>query len=412
MPAGADLKHRLLPILAAQAFGLACGVAGIHLTTALVPPEVLGPYSLFLSFAPVGMWAIHAGVIKFTARHWAQAPDRRLMLRQMAAATGRKLPWLLLACAVGAGMVGGLSPWLLFPLLALTATTLSVATLAQTALQATRSHWRDGAVLGVASVTRSFFPPILFSAAGGSALALYLGFGVHAACFALAGAWAVAGTLRPAGERNIAAPPVPEVYEGPLFIGLALTGWVLLGLGRWVTAFFFGPTETGYFSLASNLGALVPSVLATVLLLYVQPVLFAAPAETAEDRRALAQRVDRVALLHALGSLAGLVVLRMLLPSLVGSLIGERYAHAVERVLPAGCFALAITTGQFYHTLLLAGRRESACGPVEFSAAALLIVGSVASASLGVEWFFRWMLFAPVVPWVVNRTLARRLLLS
>ena len=95
----------LAPI--ATLIGLACGVVGIHFTTALVPPQTLGPYSIFLTFAPIGMWAIHAGVIKFTARHWAASPDRRALLRQIAGAGAGKLPWLLAACAVGTAASGG-----------------------------------------------------------------------------------------------------------------------------------------------------------------------------------------------------------------------------------------------------------------------------------------------------------------
>lgn len=412
MASGPDLPRRLVPIIAGQAFGLGCGVAGIHLTTALVPPERLGPYSIFLSFAPVGMWAVHAGVIKYTARHWAGADHRPALLRQITRAAARKLPWLLLACAVGAWVSGGIGVGLLLPLLFVTATLLSIATLTQTALQAARDHWRDTAVLAAAALTRSFLPPLLFFAAGGSAIALYLGFSLHAVIFAAAGLWALSGTLHATTGAPRVPAAVPEVYEGPLFIGLAVTGWTLLSLGRWVTAWFFGPTETGYFALASNLATLAPAVLATIFLMYVQPLLFAAKIESVEERRALARRVDRVALFHATGALAGLVVLRLLLPWLIGSLIDVRYAGIIERVLPAGCFALAITTGQFYHVMLLAGRREAGCGPSELSAAAVLIAGTVIAAALGMEWFLRWLLISPVVPWLVNRPLARRALLA
>ena len=43
---------------------------------------------------------------------------------------------------------------------------------------------------------------------------------------------------------------------------------------------------------------------------------------------------------------------------------------------------------------------------------ACLVVGSVASAAVGLEWFTRWLVVAPLVPWVVNRSIARRALLA
>lgn len=402
----ADSMRRLLPILLGQAFGLTCGVVGIRLTSSLVPAATLGRYSIFITFASVGMWAVHAGVIKFTVRHWAQAPDQRALLRQITRAGARKLPWLLLACLGGAWATDPLHWARLFPLLVLAATALSTATIAQNALQAARDYWRDSAVQAVGSLGRSFLPPLLF-AASQQAFALYAGFGCSTLFFAAAGLWALQRSMTRFGADDSAS-TLPPVYEGPLFIILATAGWALLGLGRWIMAFYFGAEATGYFSLASNLATLAPSVLGTIFLLYFQPGFFAASLNTHSDRAALARRVDRVALTHAACALLALAVLRGIMPWLIGPLIAETYAPATDYLLPAGCFALAITTGQFYHSLLLAGKRESSCGPVELTAAGVLVIGSVTSATLGQTWFLRWMLVSPLVPWLVNRPLARR----
>ncbi|MGH7947059.1 MAG: lipopolysaccharide biosynthesis protein, partial [Opitutaceae bacterium] len=405
-PPHADAVRRFLPIILGQAFGLACGIAGVRLTSTLVPADTLGRYSIFLTFASVGMWAVHAGVIKFTVRHWAHAPDQRALARQIARAGARKLPWLVLACLGGAWATDPMNWPRLWPFLVLAAISLSTATIAQIALQAAREYWRDSAVLAVGSAGRSFLPPLLF-AASQQALALYVGFGFSTLLLATAGLWALHRSLKPPGIHG-AVSALPAVYEGPLFVVLATAGWALLGLGRWIMAFYFGVEATGYFSLASNLATLVPSVLGTIFLLYFQPGFFAAPLDTPADRAALAQRVDRVALTHAACALLALFILRWVSPWLIGPLIAPAYAPALEFLLPAGCFALAITTGHFYHSLLLAGNRESSCGPVEFTAAGVLVAGSIASAAMGQIWFLRWMLIAPVVPWLINRPLARR----
>ena len=404
----ASTAARLLPIVLGQGFGLACGVAGVRLTTQLVPPGVLGRYSIFLTFTSVGTWLVYAGVMKYTARHWAASPDRPSTARAVLRAALRKTPWLVLVCLGGAVASGG-ADWLpIFPALLAAAGLLSFAGLAQTALQAAREYWRDAAVIGTAAVTRSFVPPLVYAATSGSVLALYGGYGMHALLFAAAGWWALRRHLRSPATPPTSTAPLPAVYEGPLFIVLAAAGWVLLGLNRWIMALWFGVVETGYFSLAANLAALVPSVLGTIFLLYLQPDLFAAETATLADRRALLQRVDHAALLHAVAAMAGLAGLHLVAPLLVGPLIREPYRPALVFLLPAGAFALAITTGLFYHTLLLAGKREAACGPVELTAAGVLIAGSLGAAAIGQPWFLRWMLVSPLVPWLVIRPLVRR----
>ena len=96
---------RLVPITLSQVVGLACGVAGVKLVTRLVPPGDYGAYGIFLTFTPLGMWVVHAGLVKFVGRHWAATRDRSALLREVAGAALRKTPWLLLAAAVAAGLM-------------------------------------------------------------------------------------------------------------------------------------------------------------------------------------------------------------------------------------------------------------------------------------------------------------------
>ncbi len=399
-----DIVGRLVPITLAQIVGLACGVAGVKLVTQLVPPADYGTYGVFLTFTPLGMWVVHAGLIKFVNRHWAASPDRAALLREVAQAALRKTRWLFLAAAAAAVAMAGRGWPGLLPVVFLSATLLSCGAIAQAALQAAREHWRDLTVSNTASVTRSFLPPLLYAAAGGSMIALYSGFCLHALAFALAGVWALRRCWR-TGAR--ASSKLTAVYDGPLFTVLAVTGWAVAGSNRWIMVLFFGPARTGFFAMAGNLALLVTAMLGTIFIQYFQPGFFAASSEDPGPRRALARRVDRVALAYVLLSLAGLAALRLVAPLLIGTLIGENYRPALEYLIPAGGFAIAISTGLFYHSLLLAGRREPACGPVELTTAGVLVAGGLAAAGLGETWFLRWLTFTPVLPWIVTRPLAR-----
>ena len=88
-------------------------------------------------------------------------------------------------------------------------------------------------------------------------------------------------------------------------------------------------------------------------------------------------------------------------------LIGEKYRAALPWIFPSGCFVVATITTVFYQSLLLAGRRERACAPVELATAAALVIGCIATGALGAEWFARWLVATPLVPWLLTRPLAR-----
>jgi hypothetical protein len=91
----------------------------------------------------------------------------------------------------------------------------------------------------------------------------------------------------------------------------------------------------------------------------------------------------------------------------VGPLIHPDYRAALPWILPAGWFGVALITLQFYQTLLLAGKCERACGPVELTTAVVLVGGSLIAATGGASWFSRWLLVTPLVPWLVTRPMAR-----
>ena len=395
-------RDRLLPIVLCQTVGLGCGLAGVKLTTHLIAPADYGAYGVFLTFTPLGIWVVHVGVIKYLGRYWASTTNKADLLRNVLFSSFRKLPWLALATFAASLTLTGhtLAVW---PLLFVGAALLSIASLTQTALQAERSHWSDFAVSTTASLTRSFVPPLLY-AAGGSLLALESGYCLHTLAFAAAGLWCQRVYL-----RKTPTPPRPldSIYEGPLFVSLAIAGWAAGAMNRWMMAAFFGPLMAGYFTLASNLSIIVTGMLSLIFVQFFQPSFFAAASEETSARLKLASRVDRVAASYWALAMLGIVLLHLAAPLLVGRLISENYRGALGWLLPAGSFGIALSTGQFFHVMLLAGKREKGCGPVDFTAFAVLAAGCLIAALAGEEWFWRWLTVSPLIPWIVNRPLAR-----
>jgi O-antigen/teichoic acid export membrane protein len=421
-------SKRLPPIVLTQAAGFACGVAGITITSRLVAPGTYGAYGVFLTLAPLGLSVVHAGLVKFVARHWAASDDRAGLLGEVRRAAVRKLPLLAIATFAAVWLVPGLGPdagatnagatsqwWSTWLLLFAGASLVSAAWIGQTALQAGRRHWRDCGVAAAGSVTRSFVPPLLYAVAGGTLLALQAGFVVHALAVALASVWALRNQSRQSRPRNDfpAGKQLTPIYDGPLFVMLAVAAWTLTGVNRWIVAGFFGAETAGYFTLAGNVAVIVTSMLGVVFTQYWQPVVFAMPSDTSAARRALARSVDLVALCHALCGFAMIGFLHVVTPWLVGIVIDAKYAGATGLVAPAGCFGIAVVTGQFFHMLLLAAHKERACATADLGGAAVLVAGGVLAAIAGGEtWFWRWLLVSPIVPWLLNRTLARRALFS
>lgn len=411
MPLTANSRYRLVPILLAQAIGMGCGIISVPLNSHLIPPATLGFYGVFLTFAPIGMWVVHAGLIKFVARYWAGAGRRHELAREVLAAWRRRLPWLALLAAGAAaaiGRMGGTGSIVIGLALFFSAGLLALASLAQTALQADGAHWRDCAVTAGSSLSRSFVPPLLYFAVGGGAASLLVGFSVHALAAAAVGGWAVRTLLGSADDPDKSAGRgLTRVYEGPLFVVLAAASWILTGLNRWVIAWCYGETEAGYFTLGGGTAVVLTSMLGTVIIQYLRPGFFALGDGPVALRPTLARRVDLAALGYTLLALALLAGIDAAAPSLVGSLISPDYRPALAWIVPGGCFGIACLTGVFYHTLLLAGQRERDCGPVDLIPAALLVAGCIATAIISPVWFSRWLGFTPLLPWLVTRPLAR-----
>jgi O-antigen/teichoic acid export membrane protein len=404
----ADLK-KIFPIAMSQTVGVACGLIGVRIISRIVPPAALGTYGVFLTFTTMGASFFHAGVVKFVGRHWARHFPQHAFVRTVAKAWLRKLPWLILGTLAAAfalersGPSRFLETW---PPLLIAVTGLSIGAVTQMALQSIRRNWSDFVVSASGSVTRTFAPPLLFLAVHGAMAGLYFGFCVHALCVSILGIL----LLKP--FRATSAEPIDSklsaIYEGPLFFFLSLAGWVLMGLNRWVAVAAFGDTIGGYYTLAGNIAQIIAAVLGAISVQFLQPQLYALADEgTDAAHRKLARWVDLAAVAVAIAGVLALIVLRLIAPYLVGPLIDQKYLLALEWLVPAGCFGLAVVIGQFFHIMLLAGRRERSCAPVDLSMAAILITGSIATAAISRTCFQTWLLTTPLLVLLLNRVLAR-----
>ncbi|AOS44598.1 hypothetical protein Verru16b_01661 [Lacunisphaera limnophila] len=406
-------RLRLVPILLAQGIGFACGVASIGVNSHLLPPATLGLYGLFLSVVPIGTWVVHAGLAKFVGRHWAASPRRPQLAREVTAAWARRLPWLAVLTAAASWFMPGGSvgeTLVMAGALFAAASLLSLGQMAQAALQAMQAHWRDCAVTVAGSLTRSFGPPLLYAALGGSLALLWTGFTLHALVLAAAGVWMLRPEWQRPGPVPAGPPGLTAVYEGPLFIILAAAGWTTGAVNRWLIASFYGETEAGYFTLMGGAAGVVTSMLGTVIMQYAQPGLYARGDRAAGEGAPLARQADRLALGYALAAATALAGLHGAAPWLVGSLINPAYAPALFWIVPGGAFTIAIFTAVIYHATLLAGLRESACARVDLTTSFVLVGGCVLGAVLGRGVLAGWMTFAPVVTWLLTRTLARQAL--
>jgi O-antigen/teichoic acid export membrane protein len=406
-----DFRQRLLPIVSAQVVGLACGVVGVRLTSQLVDPTDYGLYGIFVSLATIGATVIYVGLVKFVSRHWQGTADRAGLVREILAAMLRKTPWLVAAAAGAALWIAPAEKLSFGALLFASAFLLTLTQLAQSAMQAAREHWRDFGLSCGVSVTRSFAPPLLYAATGAGLTALLSGFLLQAFTGALLGAWTMRRWWRAAAPSEKRAATLTAVYDGPRFVTLAVAGWILVGLNRWLVAWFFGTEMAGYFTLAGNIGTILPSMLGMVMLQYYQPLWFAGPTDDEPSRRRLLRDVDKVALVYTLLAVTLALALSGSMPLLIGPLVSPKYLPAAEFVLVAGCSTVSITTGLFFHAMLLAARRERDCSTVDLSGAAILVMGGLVSAAAGLTWFKGWLVVSPVVPWLVNRPLARRSIL-
>lgn len=354
--------HHLVPLITLQVFGLACGLAGVRWSSALVPPETLGTFGILVSTQGFAMMATHLGLMQHVQRHWTLQTANRDYLQVLLAAAAR--PTLLLAAALTVIWVAlhfaeptissGWWPWMLAVNLLAVA-----AQIAHSALQAEERYWAHAVVSMISSAARSFLP--LLFVAGGTATVVRLGLGFLGSALL----WAAAGLffLRMAFRRRQAPGGAPIASPGHMmgtFMLVGLLGWTGSSAHRFFAAGVLDPVTTGYFMLAANLTAVVPTMVGVVGYSYTFPPLYQAARHGLPATELLRRTRNSVVGVMLLGQ-AGLLALHWVGPHLVGIVLNARYGASTGWILATGGAVLASVSAGFFCNLLIAENRERVC---------------------------------------------------
>lgn len=386
-----------IPILLSQGVALACGVVAVRFTSELVPPDVYGNYGLFLSFVPLGWMVTHAGLIKHASRHWPSAPDQRGYLRAWLRAAMQ--PTGLLAAAALLGLiVAATEPKFAWAAAAFLPAALGAAgaQTAQQSLQASRRFWTDFSLTTLHSTTRSFLPLIAAACCGARLPVLAGAFVVHALITAAAG-WSALWRASRSGATQ-AALTFTDYHRA-----FALSGVLALvnaGVLRWVAGIFFDAATVGQITLASNLGLVLPTVIAAACAQFFFPALL-------QGKGAARTRSANVALLvYVAACVVAGVALQGILPWLPGRLIANAYAPALPFVVPVFASGSALGLLTLVQNELLAADRPRAVSQAAALFCALFatsIAAGAATSSGGLRvalWLTPLCVAAPVLLFV------------
>lgn len=380
--------HHLLPLVSIQAVGLACGILGVHWSSKLLPPELLGVYGLLASTHTLAAFVTHRGMVQYLQRHWTAECSASLFGRQLL--KSMLLPTVWLAVAAAASIAGlhlstGLGrTWIWWVWIVLVNLLALAAHLTATALQAEEKYWSQFTVSTVGSLTRSFLPLLAVALFGTAIEILGAGFALHTIFWFLAGALALAPAWNRRGTQKPASGLVSAIIS---FLGVGIIGWLAQNAPRWFAAFNLTPQENGYFMLAANLSVIVPASIAIIGTGYAAPWIFTA-ARAGETSATLKRRTDRNVCVALLLGQAALLALTAAAPGLIGSVIAPSYAPAVGWLLAAGGGFLATISASFYCDLLSALGREKDCARLlAYSTAARVAVLCMATFSGDAAWF-------------------------
>ena len=405
LPSRHDFVHVWLPLGLSQVIGIGCGLGAVAWVTRLVPPTVMADYGLWLSFATLGAWVVHAGWQLDTTRFWARTPDRTAYRTIVARGIGRQLPLLALACLVAGGVLATTEGrgvfWWLVPGLFAANIGFTAFTWGLKALQADRQHGRQCVVNAVHSLGRSFLPLVGASLAGASALVLSSGYVV--AVLIAGGAallllnWHSPDTAdlpagRPIDPRDLR----PAAWSGAL-------DWLLQVVNRWIAILILGELTGGFFVLATNLAMLAPNFAGGVVNAAYAPRIFAKQTTTTTLRVA-----DESAVLVGVSATLAVLALHGLAPVLVGNLIGAPYESAISWIAPIGLFATGLVIGNQYQNLLQAHGLYAHAKRLRLGLTIVALLGGGITATVGETWFAGWLMAFPVASVIAERQWARQ----
>lgn len=424
--------HHLLPLLAVQAVGIACGVIGVRLLSSLVPPEITGAYGLLLGTQLFGLSVTHHGLVQGVQRDWRPGLSLASYLRDL----GRPLVIATGILGLGLGGValvvwstghGGLDlrwwPWML----AINALTV-VAYVTQTALQAEERYWSHFVVSAVSSLSRTFVPIALVLLAGATLAPLAGGFLVHTLLWAAAGwvllacrsklACAVPASTHPCDPRKQAcsytptrsgAPPAVQAPAFATFAAAGLFTWLAANAVRWLAARGLSEVDTGFFILALNLAGIIPAAASLVAGSYTFPVVMARHRAGAPAAELWRYTLLVVMVAVGVGQL-GLLLLNAVAPQLVGWVIHPRYGESLGWLLAAGGAALSTVSGGLFGNLLLARTAARACFWFMATSALARIGAMTVLATLDRDTFRVGLMWLPAGTLVLEYGFARWLL--
>lgn len=393
-----------IPIFLAQGFGVTCGLVGVRLISAWVPPDELGLYGLCLALAPAGAVLTHHGLARHAARHWPLTGDPRAY--QEALIESARKASLLLAFLLALGLAGVASvselpyapslPWLL-----LSALTGAYGAILHAVLQTSRAYWMDCAVSCTNSIVRTGGPLVAVLAAGATAPVLLAGFALPQAMLLAAAWWGVLGRRLGQPQPGRSAAPAPTTAEMDTY---GRSFWVvgacmLIGGAqhRLWASICLDATELGYFTLAGNLAFVLPNVLSAALSQFLSPRLFArARFSDGQPDSSWLRTVEGSGAAFVSAALAGSYLLQWVAPWLLGLLIDPSYSGSVPYLFANGAYAAALALGHLYQLPAIAAGRPRAARRSMLGLALVLATGSGATALYFPDSYMAWLSLSPL----------------
>lgn len=411
----------LVPIVANQLTMLLLGLVGVKLITKLVPPDVNGFYTLFVSLTQIGLLITHSGITNHASRYWQREGINEWVYARFLWTEswwGLRLlaPIVALTVLVRALMDGSLTWLWLLPLLVFSNLALALNGIGFLALNAARRPWQMMLLSTVGSAARVFLPLGFAWMTTMSLGMLSVGYTLHGILIIgvlLALFHKAIGASRPGAEKSVLWRQELKDYGRP-FMFLGVGAWLLQYVDRWIVEQVFGSTQAGLFGVALQLGGIIPTMAVGILMQLYFPGIFRKSdhARTPDDWRTIARECDRITIGFVALTLAGLLTLHFVAPLFTGWLIDGKYAAALPMLAAAGLVMLAAQGNQFYYLLLQGQHNSSAMVKVMLMVAGLKTLVSVVAAAFSWNTFMVWLWLSPLVCMAVGRTMILRLALA
>ena len=409
--------RRLVPVISNQLGAVILGLVGVRLVSTYLRPDVYGAYALLLTLLPVGTMLTHCALLNHLARNWQResangnGPTYLGFIWRNTWRSSVGLAILLAACGSFMAVSRQQSHWLA-GVPAVFAANLAVVFLgiANFLFTAEERHWRVLAANLLLNTVRVLVPiliyitfaPEIFSLTAGLFLFGIFGIVCLMPMFKQASTPAPGEILRWSNELR--------AYGRP-FVLTGIGAWLLQSADRWVVEQFFTSEEVGIFSLASNIGGVIPALAVGALMQLSYPRFFreADQATTIESWRHLRRYADQLTLSFLVLTIVGLLALWWLAPFFVGKLIGIRYAASLPLVVPAGVAMLTGQINQFYYLILQGKHNSVGVAKVMLTVASLKTLGSILAAWIAWPAFLAWLFVSAVFAIVIGRSMVWRL---